>query len=36
MSQYYISSIRVKGFKSIGDEWLEFKFEKGLNAIVGA
>ncbi|KAG7673011.1 hypothetical protein Ndes2437B_g01117 [Nannochloris sp. 'desiccata'] len=35
MSQYYIYSIRAKGFKSIGDEWLEFKFEKGLNAIMG-
>jgi hypothetical protein len=36
MSQYYISSVRAKGFKSVGDQWIEIIFEKGLNAIIGA
>ena len=36
MSQYYISKVRAKSFKSIGDEWLEITLNKGVNAIVGA
>ena len=32
---HYVGRVRVKAFKSVGGEWIELSFEKGLNAIVG-
>jgi hypothetical protein len=31
----YIESVRLRGFKAVGNDWLEVSFGSGLNAIVG-
>lgn len=31
----HVVSIRLRGFKSVGGEWLEVRLKSGLNAIVG-
>ncbi len=32
----HITAVRLKAFKSVAGGWQEFRFDRGLNAIVGA
>ena len=32
----FITAVKLKAFKSVGSDWLEVHFGRGLNAVVGA
>ena len=35
-SMAFITAVKLKAFKSVGGDWLEVHFDRGLNAVVGA